>query len=410
MPAVGLLPGGGIAAPAASVVTPSKLCPEQSHRVIAVLDEAAQKLTFLDSITPDVLQHRDELSRFVGDEISRIIHEQRTLEERYETLIAQRSALKGLSNKTQYKEVQGEIQDVSRALRDSTRNLCRNLKDNPNISGNLAKIQRERGELIDLLHRTCRELVDEGQVHGVIKVVEEDRTSQMRQSELQTREAEATVAVKRLEKDLGAERAEHARQAQSHRETLAALKETLAEVKGRTSVDVKYGRKEHNARVSALLRVHRQAERDLDARVAERERARAVESAAHAETMAFLERKRAALIEELDAWEARYAAEHGELTRRHAALAAARDDGLARLAAAQARRAAEVAAEANRAREREEAARSLRQARELARRQNVAARRIQRLFHAHARLAAERRAGKGKKPKGGKGAGKKKKK
>lgn len=49
------------------------LGPEQSHRIIAVLEEAAEKLGFLGSITPDVLQHRDELSKFVGDEISRII-------------------------------------------------------------------------------------------------------------------------------------------------------------------------------------------------------------------------------------------------------------------------------------------------------------------------------------------------
>ena len=49
------------------------LGPEQSHRIIAVLEEAAEKLGFLGSIMPDVLQHRDELSKFVGDEISRII-------------------------------------------------------------------------------------------------------------------------------------------------------------------------------------------------------------------------------------------------------------------------------------------------------------------------------------------------
>ena len=46
------------------------------------------------SITPDVLQHRDELSQFVGDEISRIIQEQRQLETKYEELIAQRGTLK----------------------------------------------------------------------------------------------------------------------------------------------------------------------------------------------------------------------------------------------------------------------------------------------------------------------------
>lgn len=49
------------------------LGPEQAHRTIAVLEDAAEKLGFLGSIMPDVLQHRDELSKFVGDEISRII-------------------------------------------------------------------------------------------------------------------------------------------------------------------------------------------------------------------------------------------------------------------------------------------------------------------------------------------------
>ena len=130
----------------------------ESQRAAAILEETIEKLTFLEAITPDVLQHRDELSKFVGDEISRIIREQRQLEQRYESLISQRGTLKGLANKCKYKEVQNEIQGVSRALRDSTKNLCRNLKDNPNISGNLLKIQRERQELINILNTTVREV------------------------------------------------------------------------------------------------------------------------------------------------------------------------------------------------------------------------------------------------------------
>lgn len=55
-------------------------------------------------------------------------------------------------------QIQAEIQEVSRALQESTKNLCRNLKDNPNISGNLMKIQRERTELIDLLNVSCRQI------------------------------------------------------------------------------------------------------------------------------------------------------------------------------------------------------------------------------------------------------------
>ncbi len=46
------------------------------------------------SIMPDVYQHRDELSRFIGDEIARAIQEQRQLEQRYESLMNQRAEFK----------------------------------------------------------------------------------------------------------------------------------------------------------------------------------------------------------------------------------------------------------------------------------------------------------------------------
>jgi len=68
--------------------------PQESERICSVLSECLEKLHFLGSIAPDVLQHRDELTAFVGGEISRIISAQRTLEERYEALISERGALK----------------------------------------------------------------------------------------------------------------------------------------------------------------------------------------------------------------------------------------------------------------------------------------------------------------------------
>eukprot|EP00965_Chrysotila_dentata_P177374 5858097-Pleurochrysis_carterae.AAC.2 len=71
----------------------------ESARISAIVEEALEKLSFLASITPDVMAHRDELSQIVGDEITRIIQEQRALERKYEGLIAQRAALKALSNK-----------------------------------------------------------------------------------------------------------------------------------------------------------------------------------------------------------------------------------------------------------------------------------------------------------------------
>ena len=77
----------------------STLAVIESARISSIIEEALEKLSFLASITPDVMAHRDELSQIVGDEITRIIQEQRGLELRYEELIAQRASLKALSNK-----------------------------------------------------------------------------------------------------------------------------------------------------------------------------------------------------------------------------------------------------------------------------------------------------------------------
>merc|ERR1719230_530092 len=216
----------------------------QAQRCVAVLSDTLEKLSFLGSITPDVLQHRDELSQFVGDEISRIIQEQRQLETKYEELIAQRGTLKGLANKSKYKENQNEIQDVSRALRESTKNLCRNLKDNPNIGGNLLKIQNERSKLQDLLTAAVDGLKENGSFQILVDQVAEDSRAQDTVAEIMRREKETTAAVKQLEADLAKEKLEHQRDVAEQKAVIADLKEKLQQIKSKTTVNTKYARRE----------------------------------------------------------------------------------------------------------------------------------------------------------------------
>lgn len=58
--------------------------------------------------------------------------------------------LTGIHNKARYNEVAIEINNVARGLRENTKNLCRVLKDNPNIQGNLSKIHKDRDFFISL--------------------------------------------------------------------------------------------------------------------------------------------------------------------------------------------------------------------------------------------------------------------
>ena len=387
------------------------LSPVEAQRAVAVLEETTEKLTFLGSITPDVLQHRDELSKFVGDEISRIIHEQRQLEARYESLIAQRGALKGLANKSKYKEVQSEIQDVSRALRDSTKNLCRNLKDNPNISGNLLKIQRERQELIDILQRTLKELQETGTFNTLVTKVQEDKATQDRLHDIIQRERVMADAVRQLDKDLTQEKVDHQRQVSEQKTNITQLKEQLQSIKSKTTVDAKYFRKEAHAKTCSIMRLYRQDERAQEIKISDLTRKLEVENVVHDETTKFLRGKQKQLNEELEKWDKKYKTDYVQLEEQYEKLRLSRMQNLERLQHLQERQAGELAAESKAKADAEEEAKmeALHK-----KEQEVAARaaaKIVRVMHAYLKRKSEddaRRAA-DKKKKGKKGGGKKKK-
>jgi len=210
----------------------------ESARISAIAEEALEKLSFLASITPDIMAHRNELSQIVGDEITRIIQEQRSLEQRYEELISQRAALKALSNKAKYKENQEEIRTVARALRESTKELCRNLKGNPNIAENLAKVQGERSNLQNLLSKTLRELRENS--HSTLtSAVEEEKARTDMILEVIANEKEVSAMVKKLQGDLASERRGHEADVAERNERTVKLKEELTEVRSTSAVKVR---------------------------------------------------------------------------------------------------------------------------------------------------------------------------
>lgn len=63
------------------------------------------------------------------------------------------------------------LHDVQAALKASTKALCRNLKDNPNVAENMAKVTSERLALQSLLTRALSDLENQGWVAGLADMV-----------------------------------------------------------------------------------------------------------------------------------------------------------------------------------------------------------------------------------------------
>lgn len=285
----------------------------ETERIISILEDTTEKLKFLDSITPDILQHRDELSKFIGDEIARTLQEQKNLEARYEELIAHRASMKGMANKNKYKEVQEEIQDVSRALRESTNNLVRSLKENPNISGNLIKVQRDRTEFCDILLRCTQELRDRGKYQTITHKVDEENNTKIRFQQLKTRESQLREMVSKLQDTLTEEKKTFEITTNEQKQSILYLKEELVQTKGNTSTDARIRRKESLAHVSARWREYKHSENRLEQRVKELEDKLQTEDVVNAETKSFLQRKIASLTSSLTEWEGKYEQDVGDM-------------------------------------------------------------------------------------------------
>mmetsp|Transcript_6073 Transcript_6073/g.15490 ORF Transcript_6073/g.15490 Transcript_6073/m.15490 type:complete len:387 (-) Transcript_6073:7-1167(-) len=322
-----------------------------SQRVVAILEDTLDKLAFLASITPDVLAHRDELSEFVGDEISRVIEEQRKLEVRYEELVAKRGMLKGMANKTKYKQNQQEIQEVSRALRESTKNLCRNLKDNPNVTGNLLKIQDERNELESLIAKTIDEIRERRTFATLVNHVDETRREQDRLAQVVEKEKNTANIVKELEDQLEQESKQHEADESERRAEISKLKEELRSVRADLTFKTQYSRREAQAKLSSTVREYEQEEADLVERIENLKRMKDMEQEVHASTIEFLTRRQETLLEQAAEWTDKYSNDMEELESQLAELTEVRERDLARLRELQERWDARVAEEAARAEE-----------------------------------------------------------
>jgi len=381
----------------------------ESERIVAVIEDAVEKLSFLDSITPDVLQHRDELSKFIGDEIQRTMNEQRDLEARYEELVEKRAVMKGMHNKNKYKEVQEEIQDISRALRESTNNLVRSLKENPNVSGNLIKVQRDRTELRDLFVRVKQELRDRGTYHAIAHRVDEENSSKIRFNQLKTREKALRDTVERLQTQLLDEQRAFTKTTADQKLAIAQLKDELQGIKGGASTNTKFKRKESLATVASIWREYKLKERVCEERLREAGDKLQTETVVNQQTKEFLERKVQKLHGDISEWSEKYEVDIASIDAEIAHKTEMREQQLVLLEDCRARHLVEV----DKAREIEESKQmDIQRAKDqkaLAKRQNIAAKCIQTTIRGYVKRKQELEALAPKKKGKGEKKGKKKK-
>eukprot|EP00163_Fabomonas_tropica_P017446 TRINITY_DN3098_c0_g6_i1.p1 TRINITY_DN3098_c0_g6~~TRINITY_DN3098_c0_g6_i1.p1 ORF type:complete len:393 (+),score=106.48 TRINITY_DN3098_c0_g6_i1:359-1537(+) len=301
----------------------------ESIRLASFLNEAVEKLQFLGAVTLHTAGSGEEVNQ-LGDEISRIIEEQRRLEARYEDLIAQRSQLKGLSNKSKWKDIQDEISRVAQELRQSTKVLCRNLKDNPNVGENLQKVQDERMKLEDVFTQCTNELHDLT-FTSLKNAVQEYHNREESLNELMQKEREAQQVLARLREDLVTEKNEHERDLAQKADTISKLKEELTEIKARTQIEQKFVRKDTKSRADCNQRLHQQRDHELRENKYKTSKQLKIERRVHRETEGFLRRRIEALEKDIQFWMNKWETEVEAMDNQIVTLKNQREHDLVRL-------------------------------------------------------------------------------
>ena len=237
----GAVRGGDEVRPRGLVAMSAVLSNIEAARISAILQEATEKLSFLGSITPDVVACRDELLRTVGDEVTRGIGAQRVLERRYEELVTQRSSLKALSNKAKYDENQQHLKEAAHALRESTKQQCQKFKGSPNIGENLSQMQAKRSNLQKVLSITLQELRSNS-FETLAEATAEEKARTDKIADAISREEERSSRIHGLREDLISLREVNAQDLEGKTNAIEKLKKELWDERKNSAINLKCAR------------------------------------------------------------------------------------------------------------------------------------------------------------------------
>mmetsp|Transcript_14273 Transcript_14273/g.21081 ORF Transcript_14273/g.21081 Transcript_14273/m.21081 type:complete len:279 (-) Transcript_14273:788-1624(-) len=240
----------------------SNMEPILSERIAAVLGGCRRQLKEISLAPPDIMEYRKDLIAAFGSEKEKsMLAQQLELERDYNILTQKQADLKGLSNKMKYAYVQGEIQRVSKKLKENTKNLGRLLKENPIVKANLAKIQCDATELIELLSTTIAELQQHGKYSLLEKKVSETliRSSQ-RRAIISAETSEMVSEIKTLKDDITSERQSHSSAMSIMQSEISNLTEKLLAIRNGTCESTIMHRAGSSARKDSALLLFRQEE------------------------------------------------------------------------------------------------------------------------------------------------------
>lgn len=292
-----------------------KLRPLEALCVAGAVEDGLDRLRVLQSLTPQVITQRDELSNILGETVAQIIEKQKKCEERYQKLVKKRSELKSLSNKTRYKKNQEKIETQARELQDLTRDLCKRLRESPNVSENLLKIQNERSSLISLFESFRNELLTNKSFTGIAQSTAMRKSNYENMMNVMQTDREMQHQIEELNASIQRTEAEMQHRCEALDAQIKEQKEIL--IQRQTDSDAVKAQRddERNARIEAMGIMNKLSQSKLTQQMKNAKMQLENEHRVHDETLQYFARRRGKIAEMTQSWTEKYDRENTDRTR-----------------------------------------------------------------------------------------------
>lgn len=197
----------------------SKLTNVEAQRIMSVLQEAQRKVRLIGMI-PEVVDRK--VTAIFGQDTVSVISEYRQLDQKYKQLKDAKDAGEKISDV--------ELRETAKALRISTRTLCRHFFQNP---ANLSKL-RFLNQNKSLPLSQFEQLLQEVKLivyERLMTTVEQEKAKQDQLSIIIAKEQKTSAEVKSLKSELDKARKERSNEINKRNEVIRRLKEELREIK-----------------------------------------------------------------------------------------------------------------------------------------------------------------------------------
>ncbi|KAJ9441161.1 flagellar associated protein [Diplonema papillatum] len=169
----------------------------EAYRIAAVLTKCIEKLQLLSllSYEPFEAEKDETVGATTGGTgaadgptgVGAILDSQRHMEQRYDELLRMTAKVKtnpldptldltcfASVDDNDQRKLRLELENVSKNLKEHSRDLCRQLRENPNDANNWNKVVTGRSELITLLQTCVKELTASSLTNAVVRKAQDD--------------------------------------------------------------------------------------------------------------------------------------------------------------------------------------------------------------------------------------------